>query len=383
MNAALRDVVFTFSYVTWDGAMRRHMSFAQDRLAVRLLEHERVRRLVVADSYRSLPFAAARAALMRDGQPFPHDGRTSHHRPMRLRRRDPVRVSAVESTYRAYDHRLRKAAERAGLVRPSVITAHPLVAGFAPLDWAGPVTYFATDDWRGSPEYRRYWPIYDEAYRRLREAGRRVGAVSRPIIDRIDPTGPSAVIANGVDPMEWPPPRPGSSWLSTLPGPRILYLGTLDGRIDADLVAALADRFPNGSIALVGPTRDAEHIDRCAAAANVYVRPPVQRRDVPSLLADADLCVIPHVRNRFTTAMSPLKLYEYLAAGRPVAAVDLGPIRDVDERVVITDGDKTFVEAAAQALALGPATEAERQQFLARNSWDRRHERLLELALAD
>lgn len=378
-----RDVVFTFSWLTWDGAMRRGMAFPEDRLAAHLLDHAGVGRLLVGNWFRSLPFAAARALLRRDGQPFPRSDRARLHQPLRLRRRDPASLAALERTYRAYDRRLRRAAGRAGLVRPALITAHPLVAGLAPLDWAGPVTYYATDDWRGSPEYRRWWPAFDEAYRRVRERGRRVCAVSDAVIDRLEPTGPHAVVPNGIDPAEWTRRPSGGTWLAALPRPRLLYLGTLDGRIDARLIGRIARRFAAGSVALVGPVTDREHIDRCAQPANVHVHPPVSRVEVPDLLADADVCVIPHVRSRFTAAMSPLKLYEYLAAGRPVAAVDLPPVHGVDERVVIARDAMSFDDAAAEALALGPAQESERQRFIARNSWGSRHDRLLALAFGD
>ena len=53
------------------------------------------------------------------------------------------------------------------------------------------------------------------------------------------------------------------------------------------------------------------------------------RPEIVSLIGTAEACLIPHVGNRLTEAMSPLKLYEYLAGGRPVAAVDLPPIATV------------------------------------------------------
>ena len=80
-----------------------------------------------------------------------------------------------------------------------------------------------------------------------------------------------------------------------------------------------------------------------------------------------------------TEAMSPLKLYEYLAAGRPVAALDVPPIRDVSPRVVIAD---ELADAIAARLKLGPADEAQRRQFAEANSWRRRQERIVDLVLA-
>jgi teichuronic acid biosynthesis glycosyltransferase TuaH len=82
--------------------------------------------------------------------------------------------------------------------------------------------------------------------------------------------------------------------------------------------------------------------------------------------------------------MSPLKLYEYLAGGRPVAATALPPIaRVAHPRVALAaDGPQGFAEAVSRALALGPAPADERLRFLRDNAWRRRHEPLLRLALA-
>lgn len=55
----------------------------------------------------------------------------------------------------------------------------------------------------------------------------------------------------------------------------------------------------------------------------------------------------PACRQRLTEAMSPLKLYEYLAGGRPVAAVDLPPIAAVDGRVALAPAGGELAPAVA------------------------------------
>lgn len=163
----------------------------------------------------------------------------------------------------------------------------------------------------------------------------------------------------------------------------MLYVGTLDTRLDVDQVREVARSYERGSVSLVGPVRESGPLDSLAGDPNVHVFPPVDRTELPGLVAAADVCLVPHVRTPLTEAMSPLKLYEYLAAGRPVAAVDLPPILGVSDRVALVTAGSSFVPAVEQALALGPASEDERLAFILENDWNGRFERILEVALAD
>jgi hypothetical protein len=81
--------------------------------------------------------------------------------------------------------------------------------------------------------------------------------------------------------------------------------------------------------------------------------------------------------------MSPLKLYEYLAGGRPVAATDLPPVRVIDPRIVTVGEGDDFANGVAAALARGPLADDERLAFIDANSWQRRHDELLRLAFGE
>jgi glycosyltransferase involved in cell wall biosynthesis len=57
-------------------------------------------------------------------------------------------------------------------------------------------------------------------------------------------------------------------------------------------------------------------------------RVPFER--IPAHLAAADVCLLPFARNPATEHITPIKLYEYMAAARPVLANELpGVMRDV------------------------------------------------------
>ena len=94
------------------------------------------------------------------------------------------------------------------------------------------MTYYAWDDWRASVPHERWWPPYDEAFARIRERGRRVASVSAAALARVAPTGTGAVVPNGLLPEEWAATPPVAAH-DTLTAPRLLYIGSLDSRVDA------------------------------------------------------------------------------------------------------------------------------------------------------
>jgi teichuronic acid biosynthesis glycosyltransferase TuaH len=376
------EVVFTFSRVTWQAAWRRGFYHSEDRLALSLVESERIGRLLVGNHNRHAAARLARRLTGADRAQFPETERIALVEPVSLRHQDPVTVAGAERAYRAYDRALERAARRHGLQHPHIITGNPLLAGFAPLEWAESLTWYAVDDWAEHPAYHTWSAVFRESYVRVRERGCRVAAVSRPLLERLDPTGPAAVIANGVDPAEWAQPRTVPLWIRTLPRPIFLYVGTLDARIDVAQVRALAAAQSTGTILFVGPLADADHLAPLRDLPNVQIRPQVPRGEVAGLVRAADVGLLPHVASPLTRAMSPLKLLEYLAAGLPVVATDLEPVREfADQRVMLVPAGGDIGAAAASAAAAGRASETRRLAFLDEHSWRSRHDRLLDLAL--
>jgi teichuronic acid biosynthesis glycosyltransferase TuaH len=375
------DAIFTFDEITWAAAQQRGMCFPTDRVALALAEDPRVGRLLICDQPRSAPLKLAKDLLRRPA-PFPASDRIRLEQPLRLRRRDPVSLGSLERFYRGYGRRLRRAAARHRLQRPAVITAHPFVAAFAELDWAGPVTLFATDDWAAHPAYSRWRPAYLAAYERISSRGLRLCAVSETIVERIAPRGPTAVVPNGVDPAEWLDIPPPPSWMAALPGPRLLYVGTLDSRLDVDAVQAVARAWPNGSLVLAGPVADSAHLAPLKQLANVTLPGPIERWEVAALAHAADACLVPHRQLPLTEAMSPLKVYEYLAGGGPVAATELPPLRGIEGPLALAPPGGDFVTAVREALAQGPMAAPDRRRFIERNSWSRRSAEVLALGLA-
>jgi glycosyltransferase involved in cell wall biosynthesis len=377
-------VLLLLGYTSWAGAVRRRQIHPEDQLTVKLIESPRVSRLLVCNPFRSLPSRLLRPALSPAEGPFPESASRRLYEPTRLRRTDSTRIAAIERSCARYERSVRAAAEEFGLQRPAVVTAHPLIAGFGRFEWAGPVTYYANDDLTAHPPLSPWWPAYEASNARMRATGRRAVGLTPKSLQSIDPSGPGAVIPTGLIAAEWDDPAPAPSWFLELPGPRMVYVGTLDERIDPAAVRSLAAAHPAGSVVLIGRDGDRGPVAGLAELPNVHIRPPIAREELLAVVAAADLGLVPHVRSEQTEAMSPLKLFEYLGAGLPVAATDLSGIAPVcPPRVRLAQNGEDFGTAASAALELGRWDDDSRREFIDANSWGNRFDALLDLALAE
>ncbi len=120
---------------------------------------------------------------------------------------------------------------------------------------------------------------------------------------------------------------------------------------------------------------------------DVRFHDPVPAADVPSVLAAIDVCVYPAPKSDhpfFQRDTSPLKLLEYLAAGRPTVCADIPPVRDlVDEESVwfCEPGSPASLATAVLETLEIPADTMTRTEegrlIAARHSWVKRMERIL------
>jgi glycosyltransferase involved in cell wall biosynthesis len=294
------------------------------------------------------------------------------------RRHEPTDVKAVERRYRHYGTLLKRAAQERSIDVPALVTFNPFVAAFAPLDWCRTIIYYGRDDWS---EFGRNTKLIDAlraAQVAMTSRGVTVCAVSRALADRVAGPGRGVVIPNGIDADTWSSHKPMPETLRALKRPIGIYAGTVDDRLDVPALRELARSGSLQTIAVVGPVTDEVVRRQLAEAPSIRLVGRLNQRDLQGALMGADVCLLPHVVTPLTEAMSPLKLYEYLAAGCPVVSTDLPPVRDVHERVIlVSDGD--YAKAVHTALALGRLDEDERLAIVEANSWANRHEKLIDL----
>jgi hypothetical protein len=189
------------------------------------------------------------------------------------------------------------------------------------------------------------------------------------------------VIPSGINVDELRPSQNGHPAPNILRGERTLgFWGTVtDGMIDADLLAYVARARPQWAINLLGEY-DPEPARPAVAARlkdfnNIRLHGRVPHSQLMNYAAHFDVCLAPFPNNDFTRARSPIKLYEYLAAYKPIVAAHLP---NVDSMPYISTGStpSEFVEKIEQATRV-KVDHGIVDEFLARQSWSSRAETFL------
>lgn len=158
------------------------------------------------------------------------------------------------------------------------------------------------------------------------------------------------------------------------------YYGAIAEWFDVELVRSIARAHAHALVLLVG--NDTAGVARSLASErNVQFTGEVPYSRLPHYLHAFDVCLLPFKVLPLTLATNPVKVYEYLAAGKPVVCVDLPEVMQFGTLVdKAADADR-FVEAVSGALAdPGSAQLVEaRRSFAKGQTWDHRVRQLDEV----
>jgi glycosyltransferase involved in cell wall biosynthesis len=206
---------------------------------------------------------------------------------------------------------------------------------------------------------------------------------------------PVMVAHDGADPVEAPLPPPPGSWPGRPEAPQLGYVGHLYPGKGMEMVEALSTALPECDFHVVGGTEQDLAIwrARCAGRANLHLHGHVPHALVPACLARFDLLLAPPAPSVASAAgreigrwMSPLKVFEYMAAGKPILASDIPALREIlcdrETALLLPPGEPQAWAAAARGLLGDPAGAAAlgaraRAAFLETYTWDARATRIL------
>jgi glycosyltransferase involved in cell wall biosynthesis len=221
--------------------------------------------------------------------------------------------------------------------------------------------------------------------RELLDASDVVFAVSNGLVNRCRERNPNTfLIPNGADVQHFAATSheatPIAPDIADVPHPILGYVGYIGQWFDVDLAQKLAAHRRDWSVVLIGPIEsDLQPQMNALAAAypNLYLFGGRPYPTLPTYLKAMDVCLILLKLTEITMNGSQLKMYEYLAAGKPVIST---PLHDVVrfEPLVYTAGDpELFCQKVETALSEDGAMTNERCRIAAQHSWDARCDEML------
>lgn len=281
--------------------------------------------------------------------------------------------------------RLRRSIRRLGLQSPIIWTYNPVIVETLLKLPHSMLIYHCVDDLAAAPDMPS--EVLRETEAALLASADIVFAVSRALQAQCAQHAPARThySPNVADFEHFSAARqagPIPSDLEAILRPRIGFIGAIsEYKVDFDLIAAVADARPDWHWVLIGQLGEGQPGTSAAKLRrpNIHLLGPRPYDTLPGYLRGFDVAVLPCPRNAYTRAMSPMKFFEYLAAGRPIVATPVDGIMEYRETFWAAETPDAFRAAIERALAGDVPDPATGLRFARENTWERRLDSMLKV----
>jgi glycosyltransferase involved in cell wall biosynthesis len=169
--------------------------------------------------------------------------------------------------------------------------------------------------------------------------------------------------------------------------PIIGMVGNLHQRIDFELIRSIAAGHLGWSFVIVGDWVGAnpnfinsDLIKQLKKKTNVHWMGPQPLEMLPNYLKAFDVCLIPYAEdNPLNISCSPLKLYEYLATGKPIVSTNLPSVQEFSGVIHIGNNHEEIEKGIMLALEEKGELQERRRRMAKDNSWDNRAKRIFSI----
>ena len=165
--------------------------------------------------------------------------------------------------------------------------------------------------------------------------------------------------------------------------PIIGYYGALASWFDYDMIKYLAEKRPDYNIVLLGikydDSFDKQDLDKYS---NIYFLGSKDYNILPNYASKFTVCTIPFLINEITQATSPLKLFEYMALGKPIVTTAMNECKKY-QSVIIANYNDDFVKKVDRAIEIQKNKDDDYFQVLKKealeNTWESKTKEIIRL----
>lgn len=161
---------------------------------------------------------------------------------------------------------------------------------------------------------------------------------------------------------------------------RILYMGNICDRIDYELLVKIAKQTMERDLVMIGPiTSNAYANYGLNKMSNVIFVGAKRLEELPVYLQYSTCCIIPFLKNKLTRSIYPLKINEYLSAGKPVVTTDFSiDVMNFKDVVSVCSSHAEFLDALDHEISTDSNEKVQsRLKFSADNNWKSRAKEIL------
>ncbi|HMJ71563.1 MAG TPA: glycosyltransferase [Cyclobacteriaceae bacterium] len=175
-------------------------------------------------------------------------------------------------------------------------------------------------------------------------------------------------------------PRPKE--IAEVTKPIIIYTGHLEHRTNFDLLKYVVKEHSDKVFLMVGPvTLEKELLAELQSFPNMIFAGSKNIKELPAYLQHSHCAIIPYKHNTLTRSIYPLKVNEYLAAGKPVVSTTFSDdIMDFQDVIKAVPDAPSFSKAITDSLAEDSLEkQKERVLFVENNTWETRTNEILRI----
>ncbi len=205
--------------------------------------------------------------------------------------------------------------------------------------------------------------------------------LKQPFTNNIFKLNNAADLSNFKKAIEIDYPRPEE--LKNVKGKVIGYIGNLDAlRIDYHMLKKLAQKHQDKTLLLIGPINNTTCKEiGLDAMPNVIFTGGKRIEELPQYLRYIDCGIIPFICNTLTKSIYPLKINEYLSAGKPVVSTNFSEdISYFKEQIYLANNNDDFLKLIDTAINEDSEDKVEQRIALAQlNTWTARVDQFWEI----
>ena len=162
------------------------------------------------------------------------------------------------------------------------------------------------------------------------------------------------------------------------------YVGVIkEDRIDSDLLEYLVNENNDKMFIMAGTIAGKFNVERFNKYENIKFLGDMSYDEISAVSQKFDICIIPHLLNEFIKSMDPMKLYGYLASGKPVVSVNVPGVEKFTYIIKIANSKEEFSnfinEIANNNECFTEEKILERQDSVKEFSWKAKSEEIMKI----